>query len=77
MEIKIGDIVQLKSGGPNMTVIGFLDKKSGDLVSKGIAAGKLNKSETNTNDYVICQWFDNVGSYKESVLLISTVEIKQ
>ncbi len=36
MKIKIGSVVQIKSGGPNMTVTGFLDKEHREQYKKGV-----------------------------------------
>ena len=46
MELKIGDTVELKSGGPVMTVKKILD-------------GENSSSELESQDKVECVWFDN------------------
>ncbi len=76
MEIQKGTVVQLKSGGPNMTVVGFLNDENGKNYEKGISIALLNAVDDNTNNYVICKWFDNQSSYKTNVFHISTLEVK-
>lgn len=78
MELKIGTVVQIKSGGPNMTIIGFLSKEAGQQYEKGIAAAILKKTEENSNGYAICEWFDNKEeSYKKNIFNIEVLEVKE
>lgn len=77
MELKIGRVVQIKSGGPNMTITGFLSKETGQQYEKGIRVAILKRSEENTNGYDICEWFDNKDSYKKNVFNIEILEVKK
>lgn len=70
--MNVGDIVQLKSGGPKMTVqrvIGF-DKNNFGLK----AADEYLKLRGYSDDDVICQWFEgNVlrdGTFKSASLIL-------
>lgn len=72
--MEIGSIVQLKSGGPNMTVEGFLSDEDGKNYLKGYIMMLNRRTERSNNPYVICRWFDNNSSYKENVFTKSTLE---
>lgn len=56
MEFKIGDIVQLKAGGPKMTVQRFIGETS--EVSLQTAGEFIQKIRGFKDGDVICQWFD-------------------
>jgi uncharacterized protein YodC (DUF2158 family) len=50
---KKGDVVRLKSGGPNMTVLEY--KTGHDILA--VAYGRQAKPSWET-EYVYCQWFE-------------------
>jgi uncharacterized protein YodC (DUF2158 family) len=74
--MKIGDVVQLKSGGPNMTVDGFLSEEQGKQYERGLGIALLKKTNDENNPFVICRWFDNVSTYKTGVFQKITLEVK-
>ena len=43
-KLKIGDVVKLKSGGPDMTIY-FIDKSGGSINCQWFAGDKLDKLE--------------------------------
>ncbi|MDZ4711865.1 MAG: DUF2158 domain-containing protein [bacterium] len=56
MELKSGDIVMLKSGGPKMTIQRFIgDSKE---VSTKVQDEALKIIKGNKEGDVVCQWFD-------------------
>jgi uncharacterized protein YodC (DUF2158 family) len=55
MELKIGDIVQLKSGGPQMTVQRIIGADKAHLIK---AADEFLKTQGFTDGDVVCQWFN-------------------
>lgn len=48
-----GDVVRLKSGGPNMTVTGIVQKND------------IQSLEGNDTGKISCQWFSNEGMLQE------------
>jgi len=56
MELKIGDIVQLKSGGPQMTVQRIIGADKAHLMIR--AADEFLKTQGFTDGDVVCQWFN-------------------
>jgi uncharacterized protein YodC (DUF2158 family) len=75
--MNVGDIVQLKSGGPNMTVDGFLSEENGKLYENGVGVTLKRKTIDNNNPFVICRWFDNTSSYKTGVFRDVTLEVQK
>jgi uncharacterized protein YodC (DUF2158 family) len=71
MEYKIGDIVQLKSGGPQMTVQRIVGSDSSNLLIK--AADEFMKSQGFREGDIVCQWFNGnkleSGTFKAEGLL--------
>lgn len=77
MGFEIGDVVQLKSGGPKMTVQSFVGQPSAQQ-NQGFGGGIFSAFNIPTspeevykmagfgNGDVICQWFDNKGRLKTS-----------
>lgn len=59
MELHVGDVVRLKSGGPEMTVIEHPLK---------IAHGE------NVASYAICQWFDEDGKKSQGTFIVESLE---
>lgn len=59
MELKVGDVVQLKSGGPKMTVSQYPFKT---------ISGVENK------DQVECRWFDDKNQLKKRVFAIQELK---
>jgi uncharacterized protein YodC (DUF2158 family) len=62
MEYNLGDIVQLKSGGPQMTVQRIIGSDNSNLMIK--AADEFMKTQGYREGDVVCQWFN--GSKLES-----------
>jgi len=55
--MKVGHVVRLKSGGPAMTILSFMDR-SGENVS------------STPTDYVRCAWFTDEGEPKSALFLV-------
>ncbi len=58
--MKVGNVVRLKSGGPVMTVLSFMDR-SGE-----------NVSSTPTG-FVRCAWFTDAGEPKSALFLVAAL----
>jgi uncharacterized protein YodC (DUF2158 family) len=56
MAYSIGDIVQLKSGGPQMTVQRIIGSDNTNLLIK--AADEFMKTQGFREGDIVCQWFD-------------------
>ena len=70
-ELKTGDIVMLKSGGPKMTIQRFLgDAKE---VSAKVQDEALKIMKGNKSGDVICQWFDGNAS-KNDIFPVDSLE---
>jgi len=65
--LKPGDVVQLKSGGPSLTV--------GDVT--GLKPDKLTifTEDTEFTATVICYWFTVGGDLREAVFLVDTLRM--
>ena len=59
MELHVGDVVRLKSGGPEMTVIEF--------------PLKITFGEDNPN-YTKCQWFDAESKLSNGTFIVDALE---
>lgn len=59
MELHVGDVVKLKSGGPDMTVMEYPVK---------IAHGE------NVTSHAICQWFDEDGKKSQGTFIVESLE---
>lgn len=74
--MKVGDIVQLKSGGPRMTVQRVIGADKSNFGLK--AADEFMKLKGFEDGDVICQWFEgnrlNDGIFKVSSLSIAGEE---
>jgi uncharacterized protein YodC (DUF2158 family) len=55
-ELKIGSVVQLKSGGPEMTILRFVGTENSNLGQK--AADEIVKIKGHKDGDVVCQWFN-------------------
>lgn len=75
--METGDIVQLKSGGPNMTVDGFLSEADGKNFQKGYQIMLNRKTDSNKNPFAVCKWFDNQSAYKIDIFRQIILEVKQ
>lgn len=56
MKLNIGDIVQLKSGGPQMTVQRIVGSDNSNLIVK--AADEFMKTQGFKEGDIVCQWFN-------------------
>ena len=69
--IKVGDIVQLKSGGPKMTVQRIIGSDKSNFGTK--AADEFLKMKGFDDGDVICQWFEgnrlSDGTFKADTLI--------
>lgn len=70
MQVTIGDIVQLKSGGPQMTVQRIIGSGDSNFMIK--AADEFLKTQGFTEGDIVCQWFDGnrleSGTFKQNSL---------
>jgi uncharacterized protein YodC (DUF2158 family) len=73
--IRVGDIVQLKSGGPKMTVQRIIGSDKSNFGTK--AADEFLKMKGFDDGDVICQWFEgnrlNDGTFKAETLISTGV----
>ncbi len=69
MKFNIGDIVQLKSGGPQMTVQRIIGSDSNFMIK---AADEFLKTQGFAEGDVVCQWFNDnkleSGTFKQDSL---------
>ena len=61
MEVKRGDIVQLKSGGPEMTIKGIIDNTNYPVNNSEAYDYKLSGLQKGD---IICQWFGQNGELR-------------
>lgn len=70
MKFNIGDIVQLKSGGPQMTVQRIIGSGDSNFMIK--AADEFLKTQGFNEGDVVCQWFNDnkleSGTFKQDSL---------
>ena len=72
-ELKSGDIVMLKSGGPKMTIQRFVgDSKD---VSTKVQDEALKIIKGNKTGDVVCQWFDDNVSKNDIFPVVSLVKL--
>ena len=71
MELKTGDIVMLKSGGPKMTIQRFLGDSN--EVSTKVQDEALKIIKGNKSGDVVCQWFDSNQS-KNDIFPVESLE---
>lgn len=57
MELHSGDVVQLKSGGPMMTIQRIIGKDKGNIMLT--TADEFLKTQGYSDGDVVCQWFDD------------------
>ncbi len=73
--MKVGDIVQLKSGGPKMTVQRIIGSDKSNFGTK--AADEFLKMKGFDDGDVICQWFEgnrlNDGTFKANTLVSAEI----
>ena len=71
MNYKIGDIVQLKSGGPQMTIQRIIGADNSNFLIK--TADELLKTQGFIDGDVVCQWFNGnsleKGTFKADSLV--------
>ncbi len=72
MKYAIGDVVQLKSGGPSMTVQRIIGSDNSNFMIK--AADEFMKTQGFSEGDVVCQWFSGnkleSGTFKVDSLMI-------
>jgi uncharacterized protein YodC (DUF2158 family) len=73
-EIKIGDIVQMKSGGPKMTIQRFIGHGNEHIGVK--ATDEFYKMRGYKDGDVICQWFET-NQLKDGVFAKASLMIVQ
>ena len=70
MDFKIGDVVQLKSGGPQMTVQRIIGADDSNFMIK--TADEFLKTQGFKGGDLICQWFNGnkleSGTFKSNSL---------
>lgn len=70
MRFNIGDIVQLKSGGPQMTVQRIIGTSDSNFMIR--AADEFLKTQGFLEGDVVCQWFNDnkleSGTFKQDSL---------
>lgn len=70
MELRTGDVVQLISGGPKMTIKGIIGDEKNPLSKTENALSKMSKQYSDGDVY--CQWFSNdkleSGVFKSAML---------
>jgi uncharacterized protein YodC (DUF2158 family) len=69
-ELMIGDIVQLKSGGPKMTVQRIIGEDRNNLGVK--AADEFLKMRGFKDGDVVCQWFES-SSLKDGTFKVESL----
>lgn len=71
-EIVQGNVVKLKSGGPEMTVLRIIGQDNSN--SREIQSDKLYVLSGHNNGNVICEWFDKLDS-KSKIFKSSSLEL--
>lgn len=71
MEIKKGDVVKLKSGGPEMTVLRIIGFEKSN--TRTTMADKIITSAGYENGDVFCEWFDKT-ELKNQVFKATSLE---
>ena len=72
-ELKSGDVVMLKSGGPKMTIQRFVGDAND--VSTKVQDEALKIIKGNKTGDVVCQWFDENVSKNDIFPVISLVKL--
>ncbi|GAB3887031.1 DUF2158 domain-containing protein [Spirosoma agri] len=65
-QISIGSIVQLKSGGPQMTVVAYGTK---------IEFGSILGRHVEDKEKVKCQWFDSTATLQDGVFPVESLKL--
>jgi uncharacterized protein YodC (DUF2158 family) len=70
MEIQLNDVVQLKSGGPKMTVQRFLGANKGTIANTIDEAIKIQGYKDGD---AVCQWFDEKNILQSGTFAIGSL----